>query len=327
MRRTPLVRGGAVIALAVAAGVVTWLLVHGHGNSKHVKRAAAQAVSARDLAALPSTVHHPVYWAGPRPHFTYELSRTGDGRIFIRYLPTGVAVGTKQPKYLTIGTYPVKNAKAAVRAIAKRLRVTSVALSGGGVAVQDKDHPTSVYFAYRGSDYQVEVFDPSPAEARRLVVSAQVSPIGSGSGPTKSTTAHAAYATVGDLRRLAASAGHPVYWAGPRPGMTYERTQTSDGRIYVRYLPAGVLAGAPRPYLTIGTYPVPNSIAAINGIAKRTGARTFAVAGGGLAVVDSAHPTSVYLAFTGSNYEIEVFDPSAGRARQIVASGQTVPVR
>src|SRR5204862_98607 len=83
------------------------------------------------------------------------------------------AVGTKH-EYLTIGTYPTKNALAAVRAIAKRLRATPLTLSGGGLAVQDTKHPSSVYFAYPGSDYQVEVFDPSPARARSLALSGRV---------------------------------------------------------------------------------------------------------------------------------------------------------
>jgi hypothetical protein len=129
------------------------------------------------------------------------------------------------------------------------------------------------------------------------------------------------------LRRLAASVGHPVYWAGPRANATYEQTRTRDGRIYIRYLPPGVKEGAARPYLTIGTYPLANATAAVKAIAKRTGVRTFRVPGGGVAVVDPAHPTSVYIAFAESSYEIEVFDPSAKRARALVASGRIVPVR
>jgi hypothetical protein len=322
----PEVRLGAVLALAVASGLVVWLALRSNGSQTHAGRAPAHAVSAHELAALPSSVHHAVYWAGPKPGFTYEVTRTHAGLIFIRYLPIGVAVGTKA-QYLTIGTYPTKNALAAVRAIATRLRVTPLPLSGGGLAVQDTEHPRSVYFAFPGSDYQVEVFDPSAARARSLALSGQVTPIGSAPGATTSITAPIALASVADLRRLVASVGHAVYWAGRRPGMSYEWTRTNDGRIYIRYLPQGVKAGDPRPYLTVGTYPVPNAAAAVKALSKRTGARAFQVAGGGAAVVDSAHPTSVYLAFSGAAYEIEVFDASAARARRTVASDRIVPVR
>ena len=42
----------------------------------------------------------------------------------------------------------------------------------------DKSYPKSIHLAYPGSDYQVEVFDPSAAAARALVSSGQVEPIG-----------------------------------------------------------------------------------------------------------------------------------------------------
>jgi hypothetical protein len=193
--------------------------------------------------------------------------------------------------------------------------------------VQDTQHPTSVYVAYPGSDYQVEVFDPSPARAEGLVLAGGVSPIASVIGPTQSANAAPASVTTAGLRELAASVGHPVYWAGPEPGTTYERTHTSDGRIYIRYLPSGVKAGDPHPHTTVGTYPFRDAVRAVKAIAKETGARTFTVAGGALAVVYATHPTSVYLAFPGSNLQIEVFDRSPARARQLVTSGRIAPIR
>lgn len=318
---------GAVITLAVVAGLVAWLLVRGNDNGNTVKKAPAKAVSAESLATLPSTFHHPVYWAGPKSGFTYEVTRTNDGRIFIRYLPAGVPVGANRPKYLTIGTYPVKNALGAVRAIATRLHATPFRLSGGGLAVQDTRHPTSVYLAYPGADYQVEVFDPSPARAQSLVLSGRVSPIDSRSGAAQSAAAPAEIVLPGALRRLAAQVAHPVYWAGSQRGTSYERTVTNDGRIYIRYLPAGVKAGDQRLYTTVGTYRVQDAVVAVKAIAKSTGSRTFKVAGNAVAVIDSAHPTSVYLAFPKSQYEIEVFDPSPRRARQLVTSGRITAVR
>jgi hypothetical protein len=318
LAQMPQVRIGAIVALAIVAGLVVWLLTSGNNNSAG-KGSGATAASIQGLQSFTASVHHPVYWAGPKQGFTYELTRTADGKIYIRYLPRGVPVGRKGA-YLSIGTYPLKNALAAVRAIATREHGATITLAGGGTAVQDKNHPTSVYFAYPGSNYQVEVFDPSPARARQLVVSGQVSAVGS----TTATPPKAA--TVQQLRSLQSSLGHPVYWAGPRPGMTYELVQRSDGSIYLRYLPAGTKLGDRTPHTTVGTYPVHNAVAAIKTIAKQTGGQTFSIPGGGLAVVDGAHPTSVYAAFPRSDYEIEVFDPSAARGRRLVNSGRIVPV-
>jgi hypothetical protein len=324
--RIPSVRISAVIAVAIAAGVIVWLLVGGSGGQKSVKTASAQAVSAGSLAALPGVVHHPVYWAGPKPGFTYELTRTSDGRIFIRYLPAGIHVGTNQPKYLTIGTYPVKNAVAAVRRIARRGGSAPIPISGGGVAGVDTAHPTSVYLAYPGSAYQIEVFEPSPATARGIALSGRVVRLGSGSGPSQTAAAAPKAVSGSALRSLSSSVGHPVYWAGAIPNTTLELTRTSDGRIYIRYLPAGVSVGDRHPRLTVGTYPVGNAFEAVQTIAQRPGAQRVAVSGG-IAVVDPVHPRSVYLASRGSKYQVEVFAPSAALARQLVASGRIVPVR
>jgi hypothetical protein len=323
----PEVRLGAVVALAVVAGLATWLLARGNSNPKHVRVRGASAVSAHDLAALPSAVRHPVYWAGPKRGFTYELTRTNDGRIYIRYLPAGTPIGSNQPKYLTIGTYPLKNALGAVRGIARRLRVKATSIDGGGVAVQDAKHPTSVYFAYSTSDYEIEVYDPSPARALQLVLSGTIHALGPRAGPTRSTAAQPKAATVQQLRLLESTVGHPVYWVGPEPATTYELTETSAGRIYVRYLPSGVQVGDPKPHTTVGTYPLRNPLAAVKAIAAQTGGRTVSIARGGLAAVDGNHPTSVYVAFPGSSYQIEVFNPSAARARALVSSGLVVPVR
>ena len=321
--RSPRVRIGAVVVLALIGGLFAWLFTSGKTSSSHTKGVAAQAASVQELAALAANVKHAVYWAGPKPGFTYELTRLNDGRIYIRYLPTGVAIGSKQASYLTVGTYPLKNAFAAVRAIAKREKTATVTLGGGALAVQDVHHPTSVYFAYPGSDYQVEVFDPSPARARQLVVSGQISAL----SPTQTAAARPQSVTAEKLRALEASVRHPVYWLGPQSGTTYELTRTIDGRIYVRYLPPGAKPGDAHLHTTVGTYPFQNAVGAIKAIAKRTGGRTFATGGGALAVVDPKHATSVYLAFPKSDFEIEVFDPSAARARQLVTSGRVVPVR
>src|SRR2546430_1816091 len=74
-----------LVAAASAAGVVTWLVVRSHHHGGH--RAPAEAVSIRQLNELAASVGHPVYWAGLQPKDTYELTKTKDGRIYIRYLP------------------------------------------------------------------------------------------------------------------------------------------------------------------------------------------------------------------------------------------------
>ena len=79
---------------------------------------------------------------------------------------------------LTVATYPVPRAFAALRRSAARNPNGTIRLSGGGLAVVDAGYPKSIHVAYPGVPYQVEVFDPSPARARAIVSSGQVKAVG-----------------------------------------------------------------------------------------------------------------------------------------------------
>src|SRR3954453_18218165 len=86
-----------------------------------------------------------------------------------------------------------------------------------------------------------------------------------GSG-SPSTRPDARAASVAQLRALAGSVGHPIFWVGPRAGHTYELVQLQNGTINLRYLPAGVDVGTSDPYLSVATYPFRNAYAALKGI-------------------------------------------------------------
>jgi hypothetical protein len=135
------------------------------------------AVSESQLKSLASESSQPIYWAGPK-HGTYELTRTADGRTYIRYLPSADKVGDRTPNYLTVGTYPTKQAFSALRRAAARDGAVSANVDHGGLLVFNNSAPKSVYFSYPKSGYQVEVYDPSPLQARALVLSGSIKPIG-----------------------------------------------------------------------------------------------------------------------------------------------------
>jgi hypothetical protein len=315
--------GAWVAALAVAAAGCGGDDSETATTTTGATRAPATAATVSKLVAVATRSGRPIYWVGSQPNTTYELTQTSDGRVYIRYLPRGAKVGDPKPKYLSVGTYPQRNAFATLKATAKKQGVPTTSLAGGGLAFQDKTHPTSVYVAYPGSDYQIEIFAPSAARAKELVTSGRVVPLGS---PPAQSNVKAASET--DLKDAAVEVGHPVYWAGTEPKTTYELTKTPSGRIYIRYLPEGVEVGSPKPdYLTVGTYPQKGALAILKATAAKTKAKAFAVAGGGLAFQDTSHPTSVYVAFPGSDLQVEVYDPDAKRARQLVTSGQIAPVR
>jgi hypothetical protein len=182
--RRPEVRIGAVVAIAIAAAFVVWLLVK-HGDSDSGQGAETTVVPAiTPVAATPERLRelsveagHPVYWLGPQANRTYELTRTSDDRIFVRYLPESVDVGSDAAVYPIVGTYPFPDAYAGLQDLAKKKNEVSFTAPKGGLAVYSASRPTNVYLAFPGSDSQIEVFDPSAGRARDLVASGRVAPV------------------------------------------------------------------------------------------------------------------------------------------------------
>jgi hypothetical protein len=156
-----------------------------------------------------------------------------------------------------------------------------------------------------------------PTSSATPVVAPAAEPAVTSDGPRIST--------VDGLSALAGLRGQSVYWAGPQAGAAYEVTE-SAGRVYIRYLASAAQLGSPQPdFLTVATYPRPNAIADIEAAAERPGAVQIAIPEG-LAVYDSATPTSVYLAYRGSTQQVEVYSPSGLEARRLVESGRVRPV-
>jgi hypothetical protein len=179
--RTTAIRIGAAVAIALAVGVGLWLVLRDNGSSSTSPASSAPAmgtnspavpISLKGLQTI-ARLGFPIYWAGTRPGTTYEMTKKADNSILIRYLPNGAPIGSKTP-YLTIGTYPMKNAFAVTSGVAKRAGSVSIPAGNDRVAFYSSSKPTNVYFAQRGSDYQIEVYDPVAQEAKQLVASGKI---------------------------------------------------------------------------------------------------------------------------------------------------------
>lgn len=134
--------------------------------------------SAQTLSGLSKTLGRPVYWSGPHPSYTYELTLAPNAqRIYLRYLPSGVQLGSPKPDYLSIGTYSVHGAAAALRARAAEPGGVGLKLPRGAVGYYSTARPTSVYVAYPNSNEQIEVYDPSAGVALRTAESGIVRPV------------------------------------------------------------------------------------------------------------------------------------------------------
>ena len=143
-------------------------------------------------------------------------------------------------------------------------------------------------------------------------------------GPDRTTSGRPAaqgpvVASLGGLRDLANSAGHPVYWAGERPG-EHELTVDPNGNIFIRYLDAGVPAGSRRASLTVATYPLARGYEILKEVSRRPGETSGYTPDGGL-VAGVAESHNAYIAYPGTDLQIEVYDPMAGRAFELATAG------
>jgi hypothetical protein len=130
-----------------------------------------------------------------------------------------------------------------------------------------------------------------------------------------------------ELEELAASAGHAVYWAGEMSGKEIEASETSEGDFQVRYLDEGTEAGGGGAgVLTIGSYPLPDPVAAVEGFAGRKGSTTRHSADGREVVTSTEKPTSVYFASSDGSVQVEVYDPDAQEAMSLALSAKVRPV-
>ena len=161
---------GAMVAAALTIAVIVVIAVS--GGEKDEPAATPQApnppapVTASELSSFSESTGLPVYWAGGRKGEKYELTRVGNERISVRY-----------PTSLTVATYKLDDAMAAIRRAGRSETAKLYRLSGGGLAVHDSARPTNAYLAYRGEPYQVEVFHPEPGRSLRLVLAGRVRPV------------------------------------------------------------------------------------------------------------------------------------------------------
>ena len=174
LRRRRATVGGTIIA-GLLAIVVVILLVSSGGDKKSAKPIAVvppRIVTVSELKTIATGLGFPLYWAGNLKQARIEYSTTAQdkGRYFVRYLSPGAKPGDPRGAFLTIGTYPQDNAYTIMQTAAKVPAATSVSTKSGALVVNDRRKPTSVFFAFPNANYQVEVFDPSPARARRLVL-------------------------------------------------------------------------------------------------------------------------------------------------------------
>jgi hypothetical protein len=313
-------RTSLVIALAVLAGLIVWIVAESGGGSKSTSTTPPASPSGKvyeteaALAAAVAPYGQQVYWLGPIPGTKYEVSRSSAG-VVVRYLTKSAGANDTKPS-LTVATYPLKDAYKITTRPTAGARV--VAVPGGGVGVINQLRPNSVYIAFPNVDYQIELYNPNPLAAKLLATGGRLRAVATTSGESTGPAA----ATTAQLRALSVTLGHPVYWLGHWGGFRYELTKTADGRVFIRYLPRGVQVGSKRDLLTIATYPLKNAFEITSRGASAAGVEKLHVPGGGVGAYSRTNPHSVFLAFPGVDAQIQIYSPSTALPRKLVAHGK-----
>lgn len=168
---------GAVLAVALIAGAVTWLATRDSGSPAEPSTAIepSRIVSEEELPEAAGRLGQPIYWAGPVTGTELELEELGEGGVRLRYLPEGTEAGDAPAGVLTVGSYLLPDPAEALERFARR-RDTVVRHAGGREIVFSKRQPTSVYFVDPEDSVQVEVYDPASKRAISLAASGKVGP-------------------------------------------------------------------------------------------------------------------------------------------------------
>lgn len=163
-----------LFCLASLAMIITTTSCGGP-DTRTLKPGQPEIVSAIDLRSFARSNSFPVYWAGAIKGFNIELTQTGDGQVFVRYLPAKVTAGDRRLTFLTVASYPEAGAWNKLQQQKKRAGAVLEKIPGGGIMLWYKNNKRSAYLAWPGSNTLVEVYWPYGPQA--LIRKGQIGPV------------------------------------------------------------------------------------------------------------------------------------------------------
>ena len=145
---------------------------------------------------------------------------------------------------------------------------------------------------------------------------------------TQTTTGQLALSEA-ELKSVVANLNSVVYWVGPLENAKYTLDVTDAGAAFVRYLPNGEGANdTAKNYLIVATYRVNAAYDAIKTAGNEQDGIGLMTSDGAAVYYNKNASTNVYMAYPGQDLQIEVFDPTPGKALQLVnTTGLVKPIR
>jgi hypothetical protein len=127
-----------------------------------------------DVQAQQVALGRPVYWAGkPEAKQSLELTVGADGSNTVRYL-SGKKVDAGSAR--AVAMYPMPQAYQAAQAAARQPGAMSEKVADG-LVVGKTSNAYNGYLAVKGLPFLIEVFDPRPGQAWKLLTSGKIVPV------------------------------------------------------------------------------------------------------------------------------------------------------
>lgn len=126
------------------------------------------ALTEAELRSAVKTLGGSIYWAGPMPNALYALNHIASGQDLVRYLPNGQGLKDEKQNYRVIGTYQDAKSFETMQAAGKLDTGVSITNPDGSLIYYAKATPSHVYLAFKGLEFQIEIFDPTPGSALKL---------------------------------------------------------------------------------------------------------------------------------------------------------------
>jgi len=164
-RLTPYVITAIVVA-ALTLGIVKYTTPQHFGLEFALKasngKVALTQSQLRDIVVGEGLV---VYWLGPEDGARYTLISVNSNQNYVRYLPGGQGLNDVGANFRVVGTYQGKDAFKVTQNDAKAANGVGLISSDGNAIFYNTTRPLSVYVGLKGSDDQIELFNPTAGQA------------------------------------------------------------------------------------------------------------------------------------------------------------------
>jgi len=156
----------ALLASGLTYGVIKYAAPQHFGLEFVLKAANGKvALTEKELRDIVVGEGLTVYWLGPEDGARYTLISVNHHQNYVRYLPGGQGLNDVGANFRVVGTYQAKDAFTITQNEAKTANGVGLTTSDGNAVYYNTTRPLSVYVGLKGTDDQIELFNPTAGQA------------------------------------------------------------------------------------------------------------------------------------------------------------------